>query len=196
MADGVPHYNAPCLYFHKPGGKNTKAVLEAVSRRSTELSIRTVLIATCSGRTAYEALKILDRDVKIIAVTHVTGYEKPDAQELAEQDKKELESQGVTVLTCQHAFGGVGRAVRNKLGTYQADEIMAYTLRIFGQGVKVAIELALMAADAGLVRTDEDIISVGGTARGSDSALVLKPANSFHFFDLKIREVICKPALF
>jgi hypothetical protein len=196
MADGTLHYDSPCLYFHKPGGKNTSAVLEAVSRRAKELSIRKVLIATCSGRTAFEALKVLDRDVKIIAVTHVTGYEKPDSQELGEEDRKSLEAQGVTVLTCQHAFGGVGRAVRNKLATYQVDEIMAYTLRIFGQGVKVAIELALMAADAGLVRTDEDIISIGGTARGSDSALVLKPANSAHFFDLKVREVICKPAVF
>jgi hypothetical protein len=196
MADETQYYDSPCRYFHKPGGKNTKIVLEAVSRRAKELAIRKVLIATCSGRTAFEALNIFDKDVKMIAVTHVTGYEKPDVQELAEQDRKELELQGVTVLTCQHAFGGVGRAVRNKLAAYQVDEIMAYTLRIFGQGVKVAIELALMAADAGLVRTDEDIISVGGTAKGVDSALVLKPANSAHFFDVKIREVICKPAIF
>ena len=136
------------------------------------------------------------RNVKIIAVTHVTGYEKPDVQELSGNDRKELESQGVTVLTCQHAFGGVGRGVRNKLSTYQVDEIMAYTLRIFGQGVKVAIEISLMAADAGLVRTDEEIISIGGTARGTDSALVLKPANCARFFDLKVKEVICKPAMF
>lgn len=196
MADAITYYESPCRYFHKPGGKNTRSVLEAVSQRAKERSIHKVLIATCSGRTVFEALKILGTDVKIIAVTHVTGYEKPDYQELAEEDRQEMESQGVTVLTCQHAFGGVGRAVRNKLATYQVDEVMAYTLRIFGQGVKVAIELALMAADAGLVRTDEDIISVGGTARGADSALVLKPANSAHFFDLKIREVICKPAMF
>ena len=196
MADGTLYYDSPCRYFHKPGGKNTRIVLEAVSRRAKELSIRKVLVATCSGRTAFEALKILERDVNIIAVTHVTGYEKPDSQELSEQDRTDLKSLGVTVLTCQHAFGGVGRAVRNKFSTYQVDEIMAYTLRIFGQGVKVAIELALMAADAGLVRTDEDIIAVGGTASGADSAVVIKPANSFHFFDLKIREVICKPATF
>jgi hypothetical protein len=196
MADATTYYESPCRYFHKPGGKNTRSVLDAVSQRAKERSIHKVLIATCSGRTVFEALKILGTDVKIIAVTHVTGYEKPDYQELAEKDRQEMESQGVTVLTCQHAFGGVGRAARNKLATYQIDEIMAYTLRIFGQGVKVAIELALMAADAGLVRTDEDIISVGGTARGADSALILKPVNSAHFFDLKIREVICKPAMF
>jgi hypothetical protein len=60
----------------------------------------------------------------------------------------------------------------------------------------VAIELALMAADAGLVRTDEDVISIGGTGRGADSALLIQPANSFNFFDLKVKEIICKPRIF
>ena len=190
------YHDISCRYFHKPGGKNTRGVLDAVSKRAKDISIRKILIASYSGRTAFEALKILDKDINIIVVTHVTGYAKPDVQELDEKDRKKLESQGVKVLTCQHAFGGVGRGVRNKLDTYQIDEIMAHTLRVFGQGVKVAIEVTLMAADAGLVRTDEDVISVGGTAQGVDSALVLKPANSAHFFDLKVREIICKPAVF
>jgi len=70
------------------------------------------------------------------------------------------------------------------------------TLRLFGQGTKVAVELPLMAADAGLVRTDEDVISIGGTGRGADTALVIQPANSFNIFDLKVKAVICKPAVF
>jgi hypothetical protein len=140
-------------------------------------------------------MDILDSGLKIIAVSHVTGFREPNAQEMPEDVRKELESKGVTVLTCQHAFGGIGRAIRNKLSTYQVDEIVAYTLRTFGQGTKVAVELALMAADAGLIRTDEDVISVGGTARGADTALLLRPANSFNFFDLKVKEVVCKPAV-
>jgi hypothetical protein len=83
--------------------------------------------------------------------------------------------------------------VRNKVGAYQVDEVMAYTLRIFGQGTKVAVEIALMAADAGLVRTGEDVISIGGSGKGADTALVLRPATSSHLFDLRVREVICKP---
>jgi len=73
---------------------------------------------------------------------------------------------------------------------------MAYTLRTFGQGTKVAVEIAVMAADAGLVRTDEDVISMGGTASGADTALVIQPACSADFFDLKVKEIICKPVLF
>jgi hypothetical protein len=184
----------PCRYFPKPGPANTGAVLDAVGRRAKELSIDRVILATCSGRTAFEALKRFDPALKIITVTHVTGFSEPNVQELSEEDRRALQAQGVEVLTCAHAFGGVGRGVRNKIGTYQVDEIMAYTLRIFGQGTKVAVEIALMAADAGLVRTGEDVISVGGTGKGADTALVLKPATSSHLFDLRIREVICRPA--
>lgn len=183
-----------CRHFTKPGPANTLAVLEAVGRRAKDLAIGRVVLATCSGRTAFEALKRFDPALEIVAVTHVTGFAEPNGQELAEEDRRKLIEQGVKVLTCAHAFGGVGRGVRNKIGSYQVDEIMAYTLRIFGQGTKVAVEIALMAADAGLIRTDEDVITVGGTGKGADSALVLRPATSSHIFDLKVKEVICKPA--
>nr|HID60022.1 hypothetical protein [Desulfobacterales bacterium] len=193
MTESAAYKDIQCRYFEEPGPKNTRRTLEMVSKRAGELGLRKVLVATCSGKTAFEALEILDPGIKIIAVTHVTGFIKPNFQELSEEARQELESKGVAVLTCQHAFGGVGRGVRIKLSTYQVDEIIAYTLRIFGQGTKVAVELTLMAADAGLVRTDEDVISVGGTGKGADTALVVQPANSTNFLDLKVKEVICKP---
>ena len=182
-----------CRYFRKAGKSNTLDVLEAVARRAGELGIQKVLVPSVSGTTALAAAKTLGGGARIIAVTHVTGFDGPNVQELSPAMRKRLESAGVSVFTGQHAFGGVGRAVRNRLGTYQVDEIMAWTLRTFGQGSKVAVEIALMAADAGLVRTDEDVISMGGTCEGVDTALVIRPANSYHFFDLKVREVICKP---
>ena len=53
-----------------------------------------------------------------------------------------------------------------------------------------------MAADAGLIRTDEEIISIGGTKRGVDTALLLKAAHTQNFFDLKVKEILCKPSDF
>ena len=186
----------PCRYFTNPGPANTGAVLEAAGRRAKDLTIGRVVVASCTGQTAFAARKIFAPSARIIAVTHVTGFAEPNVQELSEEDRRALQEQGVEVLTCAHAFGGVGRGVRNKVGTYQIDEIMAFTLRTFGQGTKVAVEIALMAADAGLIRTDEDVIAVGGTGKGADSALVLRPATSSHIFDLKVKEVLCKPANF
>ncbi|HOD34677.1 MAG TPA: pyruvate kinase alpha/beta domain-containing protein [Syntrophales bacterium] len=196
MSKKAAYEEKTCRYFRKPGPDNTSHVLKAVDERARMLGIRHVLVATCGGDTAFKAIEVFHPGIRLIAVTHVTGFDRPDTQEMEESRRRELQDRGVQVLTCQHAFGGVGRAVRNKLKSYQVDEIMAYTLRTFGQGTKVAIEIALMATDAGLVRTDEDIISVGGTCEGADTALVIKPANSFSFFDLKVREIICKPAHF
>ncbi|MFO7783120.1 MAG: pyruvate kinase alpha/beta domain-containing protein [Thermodesulfobacteriota bacterium] len=196
MSNSNSYHETRARFFRKAGPVNTRDVLESIARRADELSIDRVLIPTCSGKTAMEALEVLPPDFHIVAVTHVTGFQKPDHQELDSGVRKDLESKGVTVFTGQHAFGGVGRAVRNKMATYQVDEIIANTLRVFGHGTKVAVELALMAADAGLIRTESDIVSAGGTMSGIDTALVLRPANSFHFFDLKVREVICKPAAF
>jgi len=59
--------------------------------------------------------------------------------------------------------------------------------------MKVTCEITLMATDAGMVRTDEDAIAMGGTGKGLDTALVLRPANSQDFFDLKVKEILCKP---
>ncbi len=190
------YYETPVLYFNEPGPCDTGQVLECVRRRAKELNIKVVLLASVSGATALKARQILDPEIHIVAVSHVTGFVKPNHQEMPAEVRQELISKGISVLTAQHAFGGVGRGIRNQLGSYQADEIMAYTLRIFGQGTKVAIELALMAADAGLVRTDEDIISVAGTGKGVDTALLLQPANSADFLKLKVKEIICKPSRF
>jgi len=183
-----------CRYFSTPGPENTEATLEAAFARATILKkINKVLVSSCSGKTAFKALDLFGNSFSLIIVTHVTGFRKPDHQELAEKDRKLLQERGAIVLTAQHAFGGVGRAFRNKTGTYQIDEVIAYTLRTFGHGTKVAIEMALMAADAGLIRTDEDVISIAGTATGVDTALLLKPAHTHTFFDMKVKEIICKP---
>jgi len=182
-----------CRYFFENGYSNTDAVLEAVARRLKGSGIKTVVVATRSGRTAIKARNVLDAGVKVIAVTHVTGFNEPNSQELTDENRRVLLAEGVPVLTCAHAFGGVGRGFRNKTGTYQTDEIIAYTLRLFGQGTKVAVEITLMAADAGLIRTDEDVVSLGGTKEGVDTALILRPSTSAQCFDLKVREVICKP---
>ena len=183
-----------CRYFSDTGPSNTEAVLEAVSRRAEGSAIKKIVVATCSGRTALEARRKLNPGLQIIAVTHVTGFNGPNTQELTEENRGRLLAEGIVIQTSAHAFGGVGRGVRNKTGTYQTDEIIAYTLRMFGQGTKVAVEAALMAADAGLIRTDEDIISIGGTKEGADTALMIKPSTSQQCFDLKIREVVCKPS--
>ncbi|MBW2324424.1 MAG: hypothetical protein JRF41_13095, partial [Deltaproteobacteria bacterium] len=177
-----------------PGPDNTESVLEHASKRAKELRIKKVVIASNSGRTIEKALKYFDpKEFTIINVTQVTGFSEPDQQVMDEETRSRLKSLGVKVLTAAHAFGGTGRGVRNKVGTFQVDEIMAFTLRMLGQGVKVGVEISYMAADRGYVRTDEEILTIGGTGRGSDTAMVVKPANSHRSLELKVKEIIAKP---
>ena len=180
------------VYFPEPGSANTDKTLEIARRRAEELGVETVMVASTSGETGLKAVRAF-ANYKVVVVTHATGFQAPDTQELTSQNRAKILEKGGTILTATHAFGGIGRAVRRRFNTYQVDELIAQTLRVFGQGTKVACEIVLMAADAGLIRTDEEIVSIGGTANGADTALVVKPAHTHDFFQLKVREVLCKP---
>jgi hypothetical protein len=174
--------------------KRVGEVLMQAKKRADELGLKTVLVASSSGQTGAKAAELF-RGFRVVVVTHSTGFTGPDTQELTSDNRERILRAGGHILTTTHALGGLGRSVRRKLGTFQTDEIVANALRIFGQGTKVAVEIALMAADSGLVSVNEDVISIGGTGMGADTALVLKPANVQDFFDMKVHEVICKPWL-
>ena len=184
---------AQTVYFKVPGQGNTQRTLELAYSRVRELGLTTVLVATTSGATAVQATQLF-KGCEVIAVTHSAGFSEPGGQELTPEYRAVMEQTGTRILTCQHAFGGVGRAIRKQLGTYQLDEIIAYTLRLFGQGLKVAVEIALMAADAGVVGTSDPVMVVAGTGKGADTAVVLQPANAQALFDLKILEWVCLPS--
>ena len=182
------------VYFKENGIKNTDQVLTIVKKRAEQLGIKSIVVATTRGETGVKVAEKF-RGYNVITVTHSTGFSGSDIQELTPENRARIINAGGKILTTTHAFGGVGRAIRRKFETYQSDEIIAHTLRIFGQGTKVAIEIALMAADSGLVNIQEDILSIGGSGRGADTALVISPSNVQNFFDVKVREVICKPRL-
>ena len=131
--------------------------------------------------------------MKLVAISHQAGFKGPNLQGFTEENRKKVEGSGGRVLTATHVLGGISGAMRRKFNMHFFPEVVAHTLRFFGQGVKVACEISVMAADAGLARTDEDVISIAGTDRGADVALILKPVNSLDFFDLKIKEILCKP---
>jgi len=182
------------VYFEKPGPENTEETLKYAKERAEELGIRNIVVSSTSGETGVKASELF-KGYNLIVVSHVTGFRKPDFQEFLPENRNIIENNGAKILTTAHAFGTLGRAVNKKFGTIQVDGIVSEVLRLFGQGAKVACEIACMAADAGLIRTDEETIAVGGTKSGVDTAMVLKPSNTHAFFDLRIKEIVCKPRL-
>ncbi|GEM_PF-36993 len=182
-------------YFDKPGPQNTEGTIEIAKERAKELGIKYVVVATSSGDTGIKVAKAFkDLGVQVIAVTLHAGrwkvYEAPDPEKI-----KQLKEMGVKVLTCTHALlGNIEMAIRGKFsGGMMPAELIAHTLYRFSQGMKVAIEITLMAADAGLIPINEEIIAIAGTDKGADTALVLKPAYTNEFFNLEVREIIAIP---
>jgi hypothetical protein len=114
---------------------------------------------------------------------------------MLEENDRALRAAGVPILKGMHGLAGPSRAMRLEWGGIYPPEIISYTLRLFGQGTKVCVEVAMMALDAGLIPFGQDVIALGGTEHGVDTALVIRPAHSQKFFDTKVREVLCKPWL-
>jgi len=190
----MSEFTSQTVYFEKPGKANTTRTLQLAAERAAQLNINTILVATTfgeSGKLTAEAFQ----GKNVIAISHAFGFRGPNTQELTPENRAAIEAAGGAILTCQHAFGGVNRAIRKQLDTAATDDIIANTLRIFGEGMKVIAEIALMAADAGLVKVAEPVLCIAGTGHGADMAAVVLPVNTYAFFDLKILEVICRPAL-
>jgi len=190
----MPEISVPIVYFDRPGPHNTARALELARIRADQLDIRAIVVATTAGATGVAAARLF-AGRRVVAVTHSTGFKEPDGQELLSEHRADMEAAGARILTTTHALGGVGRAVRRKLGTYEVDEIVAYALRTLGEGIKVALEMTAMAADAGLISCNEEIMAIAGTGRGADTVAVIKPANVQSFFDMRVVEIICKPRL-
>jgi len=190
------------VYFDKPGKENTDEVLRIADKRARELGIKNILVASTVGDTAVKAMDVF-KGLRVIIVTHSAGAKEPNTQEFTEANRKIVEGKGGILLTTTHALGGFVRAMNlvtlPQAGqTGAATEIVSQTLRVLGQGMKVVCEIAAMAADASLVRTDEEVIAVAGTGeagRGADTAVVLQPANAHKFFETRVKEILCKPRL-
>ena len=103
----------------------------------------------------------------IISVTYHGGFREPFKNVLKPEVKKDLESKGVTVIAATHALSGVERSIAKKYSGLYPALLIADTLKRFGQGTKVGVEVAIMAADAGVL-SREDILAIGGSAKGAD----------------------------
>jgi hypothetical protein len=182
------------LIFEKAGKHNTDATLQIARERAQALEIKQIVVASSHGYTARKAHALFaPAGTRVIAVSICHSWESKGWTMPAEA-KAELEELGVIVHTGIHALGdGVGSAFCEKYGGRAPEEIVRDTLYRFSQGMKVAVECVLMAADAGLLDMDQEVIAIAGTGSGADTAIVCKPAYPRTFHELEIREVLAKP---
>lgn len=181
------------VYFPSTGAAHTAGTIEAACARARERGIKEIVVATSSGRTASKAASLF-KGGRVIAVTYHSGAEKPFDDPLPPAARKKLEALNARIVTCGHALSGAEKAVGGAGGCAPLS-LVADTLRLFGQGTKVCVEIVLMAADAGAL-SGRDVVAVGGSGEGADTALVIAPAHQADMFSLRVKEIICKPSEF
>ena len=183
------------MYFEEPGKGNTRAALQIAKEEALRRKIPYMVVATTTGETGVLAAELLQgTEITLVCVTHNTGFKEPGIQELTAEQRTKIEGLGGTVLTCPMGLRSLGAAVRSRYG-YSEQQFAADVLRMFGQGMKVCVEIAAMAVDSGLI-PPADAIAVAGTNRGADTVILLHAESSNRFFDMKIKEILAKPSSF
>jgi hypothetical protein len=181
--------------FETPGKKNTDATLKIAVKNAELLKIRTIIIASTTGTTIQAALEYFNPSIyRIICVTHNYYFRDTVRQEFPEELRESLEKQGVRVVSTTLAFSGVGSALLRKFQYFDGSALFSKLLReTMGQGLKVGMEMALMAVDNGHVETGEDVLTISGTGRGADTCCWITGASSRYFDKLRVKAIFAKP---
>ncbi len=184
-------------YLDSPGNQNTEKVVELAVKRAKDRKIDRIVVASGTGRTGVLiAEKAGKKGIQTVVVTGAYGFSNKGEWEMKKSNEEKLRRMGVPIVSATHALSGVERSMTKKLGGASRVEAVAEALRsLFGQGMKVCVEISIMAADAGKAPCDADaeIVAVAGTDEGADTAVIIRPSNANTFFDLQIREIIAMP---
>ena len=194
-------FERKAVYFRYRGEINTRRVLELARDRALELGIGVMVVASETGRSALKALGLLKGiGIKLVVVTHYPGETRGPRGDIPiglgrpeyAHVKRYLEENGAVIVQGTRPFGGIGRA----LGWHAPVPVtfVDKALELFGPGTKIAIEAALMATDAGALEDGEEVVTLGGTYKGLDTALVVKTCWSGDFFTkFEVLEIIAEP---
>jgi len=177
------------VYFEKPGKENTTEVIKLVLERAKLRNINRIVVASTRGYTAKSFLDAVEgKDINLVVVPWQFNLKKEGnsfPQELVKelQEKKHIVHFGTMLFDTGDLYGT------------NIPTALANILRVFGEGMKVCVEITMMACDGGCIKMGEKVIVVAGTGSGADFAVVATAAPSTKVTSLRINEIICKPIL-
>jgi len=173
------------VYFERSGIENTADALRLVKERAQARGIKKVVVASTRGETARAAVKALGTGLHLVVIPWQYGFR--DTQPFPPELVAELQEKGHRVH-----FGTMLFHTEDLYGN-RTPQVMANLLRIFGQGIKVCVEIIMMACDGGCVEIGEKVIAVAGTGGGANTAVVATASPSTKMTGLRVHEIICKP---
>jgi hypothetical protein len=186
---------AKVFYFDKKGSVNTDRTLEIALACCEVKGIRKIVVASSTGKTALLLRDKAKSSIEVIGVTYSAGSKYREEVEEFNRNRETMIKKGIRVVRGLHALSATERAFENKYKNALLPlNIVADTLRMFSQGMKVCLEVAVMAAEAGFITSDEEVVAIGGSGTGADTAVVMKPAYAASMFETEFKAVLCMPA--
>jgi hypothetical protein len=174
------------IYFEKQGKENTTNVIRLIKERAQTRGIKRVVLASTRGDTARAAAESFkETELRLVIIPWQYGFR--DTQPFPQELITDLQKKGHRVH-----FGTMLFHTEDLYGI-KTPQVMANLLRTFGQGIKVCVEIILMACDGGCIEIGEKVIAVAGTGAGADTAIVATASPSTRMTGLRIHEIICKP---
>jgi hypothetical protein len=182
------------VYFEKPGRGNTSVCLDVVKEAIKGWGYRHLVVASTTGDAGVLFSEALGKSgINLVVVTHSAGFKEPNHLEMPDDVRRKIEENGAKVYRGTMITHSLETAFTAKFGGFQLSGVVAQALRRFGEGSKVCCEIVMMAVDAGLIPEGEEALAVAGTARGSDTVLLIKSAASKRFLELRVLEILAKP---
>ena len=176
---------------------NTAAVVGIVGKELKSSRIKHVVFATCTGYTGaqFAPLAKAQPRVSFVGVKMAPAIDAMYDVKWNARHAKVMEAASIVWFAGTHALtGGVDRAlVKTFDGGFPPSAIIANTLYLFSQGMKVCVEIIAMACDAGVLPEGVKVVSCAGTGSGADTVIVATSAASANLFDMRIHRVLAMP---
>jgi hypothetical protein len=193
-------------YFEKSGKENTEATIEAVCTYLKENNeAAAIVVASISGQTALKVKKELGGiSIPVVCVTGSPSWQNFPKYKLPlvpAATQTELEKAGVAIVdsvpsslsdTIEFSFARYGFRSPTLI-------FIETLLAVGGYGLKTAVESVLMATDGGYISPFKEVLSIAGTEKGADTAIVARSTFSSTIFSrdsqkrFVINEILAMP---
>ena len=178
------------VYFEEGGAEHTDLTLDLSLKAAKELGIGKIVVASNTGETGVKAAERFHASgVKLIVVGHQTGFPVPGKNQFLPENREAIEElRGVVCLGSDVLTNSI--RMRQRLGHSHLSYI---TSTLISMKVKVNVEIVAKATDEGLLEPGERVVSVAGSHRGADTAVVLTANETSNVLDIRPLQYIAMP---
>ncbi len=186
-------------YFDISSPSHTRNVISSVKERLTLGDINKIIVPVTTGKTLSEFKEFIDAELIVpvsedeaVSVCRLVINKNPGFFDKIINDRME------DALNSVRGRRGVFDKVLLPFCGENVDAARE-TLYAFGHGMKVAIQISLVAVERGYITPGQRIITVGGLQGGVDTAVIVKAATPSQAFSakqsgrLEVEEIICMP---